>query len=407
MPQEDLSRLRIGSNQRNASSGRRGRRRLRWIIGSAVTLCLVGAILGWTGRLRPALPVSAAMAAFTLPSRALTELNASGYVVAQRKAAVSSKATGRIHKLFIEEGKVVKKGDVLAQLENEDLAASLEEMRANLRVARAALNNAEAELKDATLNYHRLKALKEAGAVSEQAFDAAEARYKKAVAGETQARFAIGRAEASLKLAEINLEYSYIRAPFDGVILTKNADEGEIVAPFGAATNAKAAVASMADLGSLMVEVDVSEASLEKVKLGGAVEIRLDAMPNERFTGTVHTIVPTADRSKATVLTKIKFDVLDPRILPEMSAKAAFLSRALREDERAPALAIPVKALVDRNGKQSVFLVNDARAHRIAVQTGRHWGELVEIVSGLQQGDLVVTHPLDKITEGRRLQLSQ
>jgi|UniRef100_A0A7C4ESP9 RND family efflux transporter MFP subunit len=407
MPQEDLSRLRIGSDERTASSWFRRRKRFTLTIAVAVALCALAAILGVTDRLRPALPVSVAKAAFTLPSRALTELNASGYVVAQRKAAVSSKATGRIHRLFIEEGKVVKKGDVLAQLENEDLAASLEEARASLRVARAVLNNAEAELADATLNYNRLKALKEASAISEQAFDAAEARYKKAVAGETQARFAIGRAEASLKLAEVNLEYSYIRAPFDGVILTKNADEGEIVAPFGAATNAKAAVASMADLGSLMVEVDVSEASLEKVRLGGAVEIRLDALPNERFTGTVHTIVPTADRSKATVLTKIKFDALDPRILPEMSAKAAFLSRALREDERAPALAIPAKALVSRHGSQSVFLVNDGRAHSVAVQTGRQWGDLVEIVSGLKEGDLVVTQPIDKITDGRRLQLSQ
>lgn len=407
MAQEDLNLLKIGSDDRTIASRLRHRRRFFWIIIVCLILCLMLAILGWTGRLLPAARVSVTKVALTLPSRALTQLNASGYVVAQRKAAVSSKATGRIHKLFLEEGKVVKKGDVLAQLENEDLLASLEEAKASLRVARAVLNNAEAELADATLNYNRHKMLKEAGAVSEQAFDAAEARYKKALAGETQARFAISRAEASLKLAEVNLDYSFIRAPFDGVILTKNADEGEIVAPFGAATNAKAAVASMADLNSLMVEVDVSESSLEKVRLGGPVEIRLDALSKERFPGTVHTIVPTADRSKATVLTKIKFDALDPRILPEMSAKVAFLSRPLAENEHQPVLGIPRSAIIISNERQYVFVVNDSRAYLVAIKTGRDWGDLVEIISGLKEGDLVITKPTKKITDGRRLQLTQ
>lgn len=407
MAQEDLNLLKIDSDDRTIASRLKHRRRFFWIIIVCLILCLMLAILGWTGRLLPAARVSVTKVALTLPSRALTQLNASGYVVAQRKAAVSSKATGRIHKLFLEEGKVVKKGEVLAQLENEDLLASLAEAKASLRVARAVLNNAEAELADATLNYNRHKMLKETGAVSEQAFDAAEARYKKALAGETQARFAISRAEASLKLAEVNLDYSFIRAPFDGVILTKNADEGEIVAPFGAATNAKAAVASMADLNSLMVEVDVSESSLEKVRLGGPVEIRLDALSKERFPGTVHTIVPTADRSKATVLTKIKFDALDPRILPEMSAKVAFLSRPLAENEHQPVLGIPRSAIIISNERQYVFVVNDSRAYLVAIKTGRDWGDLVEIISGLKEGDLVITKPTKKITDGRRLQLTQ
>ena len=407
MAQEDLNLLKIDSDDRTIASRLKHRRRFFWIIIVCLILCLMLAILGWTGRLLPAARVSVTKVALTLPSRALTQLNASGYVVAQRKAAVSSKATGRIHKLFLEEGKVVKKGEVLAQLENEDLLASLAEAKASLRVARAVLNNAEAELADATLNYNRHKMLKETGAVSEQAFDAAEARYKKALAGENQARFAISRAEASLKLAEVNLDYSFIRAPFDGVILTKNADEGEIVAPFGAATNAKAAVASMADLNSLMVEVDVSESSLEKVRLGGPVEIRLDALSKERFPGTVHTIVPTADRSKATVLTKIKFDALDPRILPEMSAKVAFLSRPLAENEHQPVLGIPRSAIIISNERQYVFVVNDSRAYLVAIKTGRDWGDLVEIISGLKEGDLVITKPTKKITDGRRLQLTQ
>ncbi|MDQ1237830.1 MAG: hypothetical protein QG577_14 [Thermodesulfobacteriota bacterium] len=407
MGQDDLDKLRIGENYRGSSGPGRRRKKLVWGLSIVSAIVVIVIILAGTGRLLPAVPVSTAKVALTFPSRALTELNASGYVVAQRKAAVSSKATGRIRKLSVEEGKVVKAGDILAQLENEDLVATLEEGRANLRVAKAALTNAEAEMADATLNYNRNKSLKATGAVSDQAFDAAEARYKKALSSETQARFLIGRAEASLRLAEVNLEYSLIRAPFDGVILTKSADEGEIVAPFGASVNARAAVATMADLSSLMVEVDVSEASLEKVRLGQAVEVRLDAFPDDRFAGTVHMIVPTADRSKATVLTKIKFEKLDSRVLPEMSAKAAFLSRPLGPDEHKPFLGIPRSAVNAANGQKTVYRVNEARAHQLAVETGREWGDTVEVLSGIQDGDIVILKPGDQVRDGRRVKVPE
>ncbi len=169
----------------------------------------------------------------TFPSRALTMLNASGYVVAQRKAAVSSKASGRFERLYVEEGKSVKKGDIVAELENDDLEATLAEARAGLKVASADLNNADAELEDATLNYNRQKSLKESGAVSEQALDSSEARFKKASAAVRSSKFRVDKAEASVKVAEVNLEQSFIRAPFDGVVLTKSAEEGEVVAPLG------------------------------------------------------------------------------------------------------------------------------------------------------------------------------
>ena len=340
-------------------------------------------------------------------SRALTTMNASGYVVAQRKAAVSSKATGRLEHLYVEEGKVVKQGDIVATLENQDLKATLDEARANVKVAQAALANAEAELQDATLNYNRQKALRETGSVSIQSFDAAEARYRKAVALTTSARFGVDRTKASVEVAEVNLEYSLIRAPFDGVILTKNADEGEIVAPFGAATNAKAAVATMADLRSLMVEVDVAESSLEKIKVGGSAEIRLDAFPNDRFPGTVHMIVPTADRSKATVLTKVKFNQLDPRVLPEMSAKAAFLSRPLKDDEERPFLGIPLSALKKAGKQDIVFKINDAIANSVSVKVGRSWDDTVEILSGLKEGDTVVLSPGERLESGRRVSVKE
>jgi RND family efflux transporter MFP subunit len=328
-------------------------------------------------------------------------------VVAQRKAAVSSKATGRIENLYVEEGKFIKENEVLAQLENADLKATLEEARAGLRVAKAALDNSEAELKEATLNYDRHKALRGSGSISEQAFDIAEARYRRAVAMELSARHGVERAEHTVRVAEVNLEYSLIRAPFDGVILTKNADKGEVVAPFGASLNAKAAVATMADLNSLMVEVDVAESSLEKVKVGGAAEIRLDALPGDRFSGTIHMIVPTADRAKATVLTKVKFDKRDERVLPEMSAKVAFLERPLKENEYAPFLGIPVSAIRKEGDKNIAFRVNDNSASAIPVKIGRQWSDTAEIVSGLQQGDIVILQPDKAVSNGTRVKVKE
>ncbi len=406
MEREDLSKLKIAPDER--WSPRKSKSRLPgWWVIPAVLAALTLAYLAWSGRLTPAVDVKTAKVARMFASRALTTLNASGYVVAQRKAAVSSKATGRLEHLYVEEGKVVKQGDIVATLENQDLKATLDEARANVKVAQAALDNAEAELQDATLNYNRQKALRESGSVSVQSFDAAEARYRKAIAGITSARFGVDRTKASVEVAEVNLEYSLIRAPFDGVILTKNADEGEIVAPFGAATNAKAAVATMADLGSLMVEVDVAESSLEKVKVGGAAEIRLDAFPNDRFPGTVYMIVPTADRSKATVLTKVKLNQLDPRVLPEMSAKAAFLSRPLKDDEERPFLGIPLSALKKAGKQDIVFKINHAIAYSVSVKVGRSWDDTVEILSGLNEGDTVVLSPDERLESGRRVNVKE
>ncbi len=276
MQNKDLFRLKIEAEQKSFSRSAKTKMRQPGFV--AVGILIIAAIgFGvWVGVFRSSVEVESIKVSNMFVSRALTVLNASGYVVAQLKAAVSSKATGRIEHLYVEEGKSVKEGEIMAQLENRDLEATFEEAKANLRVARAALKNAEAELDEATLNYNRHKGLRETGAVSEQTFDAVEARFKKARAMETSARYTVDKADHGVKVAEVNLEYSLIRAPFDGVILTKNADKGEVVAPFGAALNAKAAVATMADLNSLMVEVDVAESGLEKVKAGGAAEIRLD-----------------------------------------------------------------------------------------------------------------------------------
>lgn len=404
MKNDDLSKLRINSDEKWNQESLMKKRLIFGVI-IALSLAVTALLLVWSGILQKPLEVHAAKISLTYPSKALTILNASGYVVAQRKAAVSSKATGRLEKLYVEEGKKIKQGDVIAQLENRDLKAALDEAKANLSVSTANLKNAVAELDDATLNYNRQSSLKQSGSVSIQAVDSAEARYKKAVAAETSAKFSVEKSEASVKVAEVNLEQSYILAPFDGVILTKSAEEGEVVAPMGASLNAKASVVTMADMLSLMVEVDVSESSLEKVRLGGPAEVRLDAFPNDRFPGTVHMIVPTADRSKATVLTKVKFDKLDDKVLPEMSSKVAFLSRRLSEAENTPFLGIPLSAVRRESGEDSVFQIQAGLARKKAVKLGRTWDDTAEVLSGLKEGDIVIAKLSDQVRDGSKIKV--
>ncbi len=198
----DLSKLKIDSDQRRSSSQQIRRRRTIRFASLGFALIAALGVLAWSGMLSSPVPVKTVKVAQMFPSRALTSLNASGYVVAQRKAAVSSKATGRLEQLYVEEGKFVKEGEVLAQLENQDLRATLDEARAALKVAKAALENSEAEFHDAELQYNRNKSLRDSGAVSVQAFDTADARFRKAVASRTSARFAVERADASVKVAE-------------------------------------------------------------------------------------------------------------------------------------------------------------------------------------------------------------
>ncbi len=370
-----------------------------------VLLGLAGLYL-W-GPLQAAQEVTTTVVARLYPAQAYTVLNASGYVVAQRKAAVSSKSTGRLAFLGVEEGSRVKKGQVLASLENEDLIAARDQAIAQVKQAEADLGTARAEAVDAGLQYRRYKTLVTQDLIAKQDFDTADARDKKALAGVAAAQARIKVAQAGLANAQAALEYTYIRAPFDGVVTTKYAEVGEVVAPFGAAVNARAAVVTMADLNSLMVEVDVAESNLDKVRLGQPCEISLDAIPDRRFAGEVHMIVPTADRTKATVLTKVKFLEKDDRILPEMSAKVAFLSQALDPAARQARLIIPKGALITREGRAYSFLVTGNRVKLVPVTLGLTMNDLVEVAGGLKEGDRVVLNPPASLKDGARVKVKE
>jgi RND family efflux transporter MFP subunit len=368
-------------------------------------LAMLAAALYFSGVLRPAATVEIVSVQQTYPSQGFTLLNASGYVVAQRKAAVASKATGRLVWLGVEEGSIVRKGEILARIENADVLAGQSQAAANLNSSRSTLEQLQAELHDAELSYNRFKILLAEGIVSTADFDAAQARYRKARAAVAGAAANIRAASAALEATTVAVEFTFIRAPFDAVVLTKNADVGDIVTPLGAAADAKAAVVTIADMSSLQAEVDVSESNLEQVRVGQPCEIQLDAFPDLRFRGVVHMVVPTADRSKATVLVKVKFVDFDKRILPEMSAKVAFLSRSVAAGEQTPRTTVNPAAVVDRKGRKLVFLVKDTRVVETPVALGAKVGDLVEVTSGLKPGDSVVLHPGDKLRDGSRISL--
>jgi RND family efflux transporter MFP subunit len=406
MEKEDLSRLKISRAESAPSFVPRRRRKGRIILIIAILFLTIIGILYWKGLLEPAKEVQVATVSLIYPSQAYTVLNASGYVVAQRKAAVASKGTGRLEILSVEEGSRVKKGQIIARLENADIQANISQAQANVNTAKANLAQVEAEIKDAQLKYDRSRRLIQSNAIAQADYDTTEAKLHQLQAGRSAALSQIKAAEATLKAGQVALEYTLIRAPFDGVVLTKNADVGEVVAPFGSSLNAKAAVVTMADLGSLIVEADVSETNLEKVKKGQPCEIQLDALPGERFPGQVHMIVPTADRSKATVLTKVKFLKLDERVLTEMSAKVAFLSRPVGKEEE-PKLAVPPSALIEKNGKTLVYRLEKDRIREVEVRKGSPMAEFTEITGGLKAGEQIVLKPNSGLRDGAKIKIAE
>jgi RND family efflux transporter MFP subunit len=404
MEQEDLSQLRIDKTPMAARPARHWSRRY-WPVGPVLVVVLL--ILYLSGVLKPAATVQVVSVQRTYPSQAFTLLNASGYVVAQRKAAVASKATGRLVWLGVEEGSRVRKGDVLARIENDDVVAQQAQAEANLRNSRTVLEQTKAELHDARLSFGRVRSLLSEGIVSKSDYDSSEARYRKAKAAVAGAEAGIGASAAMLDAARVAVGFTLIRAPFDAVVLTKNADVGDIVTPLGAAANSKAAVVTVADMGSLQVEVDVSESNLGQVRQGAPCEIQLDAIPDTRFRGAVHMIVPTADRSKATVLVKVRFLDTDRRILPEMSAKVALLSRPVASGDRQPRTTVNPAAVVVRGGRKVVFLVKKDRVEETPVILGPEAGELVEVVSGVKAGDRVVVKPEEDLRDGSRIKVAE
>jgi HlyD family secretion protein len=394
-PSPDLSKLTIARDQKAFSGKKRGRK--KWWIIAALAVTAIGAFVALRGG--GTAQVESGVVASAYPAQAITALNATGRVTAQRKAAVSTKATGRLEFLGVLEGSVVKEGDILARIENKDVTATQDQARASVRAAKANLEQGLAEMRDAQSNLTRSEDLSKKNFISGATLDTAKARYDKARAAVASLNGAIGVAEANLRATAVSVEQTLIRAPFDGVVLTKNANVGDIITPFSSAADSKGAVVNMADMSTLEVEADVSETSISKISVGQPVQIQLDAFPDLRIPGKVSRTVPTVDRSKATLLVKIEFVERDPRVLPDMSAKVSFLTRALTEAEKKPVTAVQAAAVTKRDGKDVVFLIEENIAKQTSVTVAGKIGDLVQ-VSGVKPGDKVVITPNEKLKDG-------
>lgn len=404
MAQEDLSKLKIDqAAKKNVTAGRKKK---PFIIAGLILLMLVGIILYRTGVIAPVATVDVTTVSMVYPSQSLSVLNASGYIVAQRKAAVASKMTGRLTALLVEEGNTVKKGQVLARMENADVTAIKGQGMANLANARSMLKQATVERDNLAQEYDRYKRLIAGGNVSQSEYDMIHTRYLRSQEAVKGAQAAVESAVAALSGAEANLDYTLIRAPFDGVVLTKNADVGDIVTPLSASATSKAAVVTLADMDSLQVEVDVSETSITLIKVGQPCDIQLDALSDRRFRGAVHAIVPTVDRAKATVLVKVRFLDRDTRMLPDMSAKVSFLSRELEGVELKPRLAVNSSAIESNGEKKFVYLIANDKVRQTNATTGGKLGDMQEILSGLKAGDRVVLKPKG-LKDGARIKVAE
>ncbi len=389
----DLSTLKIDKSNKSGAPGS-GRKwlHLLWLLLPVVLY------FGYQVTIRqvtPATKVKIATAQMMTGSEASAELVATGYVVAQVKAAVASKATGRLEVLNVEEGDIVKANQILAILDNADVKADQARTLANLEMARA-------DSTDAAIKYRRAGELIKSGSTTQDIVDAAKANYDRAIAS-------VNVALAGVRYAEVAVENTIIRAPFDGTVLSKDADVGEMVAPFSSAGSSRGAVVTLADMSSLEVEADVSESNIYKVKVGAPCEIILDAYPNVKYPAAVKKIVPTADRSRATVMTKIAFTQIDEKVLPEMSARVNFLPEKSGVDQpgQPAVIAIPKTAVTSREGRKVVYRLIGENVQEVAVQVGRELGTLTEISSGIAVGDQVVLSPAGGMKSGDKIEISQ
>ncbi len=404
MPEDKLETLRLPSP--GAGEGRRRPRRSGIAWAGLALLCVLGAGLYQIGILRPAVAVRTSLVQEVFPSQTLTLLSASGYVVADRKSAVASRLTGRLVELAVEEGSRLRRGEVIARIDRREAEAACERARRQLEAEGRRRDQLLAEVAEAERDYKRKRELALRGTIAPAMLDQAEARFRSLSAAVEASSAMILAARAALREAEIVLEDTVIRAPFDAVVLTKNAEVGDILTPLAATADAKAAVVTIADLEALRVEADVSESQIARVREGQACEIRLDAYPETRFPGRVHRILPTADRSKAAVTVKVDFLVRDERVLPEMSARVAFFAREPTPEERIAAAAVPAAAVVARDGRELLFLVEENRAREVPVRTGKRFGDWIELLEGPSLGTRVVLSPATRLTDGARVTLS-
>src|SRR6202142_3921837 len=408
MPSEtekpNLSSLRIDRTQRDAGKG--GKRWGTVVVGLVVVALIAGA--AWALRdQKPVVEVAVAQKAAT-GRPAL--LNASGYVTPRRRATVAAKITGRVTGVFFDEGVHVKEGQILATLDDSDVKRALESAVADRNSTRAQITDLEVQLKNAEIELNRARSLQAAGVQSQETLDNATTTVDSLKAKIALTKVQVDGAEARIAEAEQAVNNCVIRAPFDGVAVSKDAQVGEMISPVSAGGGfTRTGVATIVDMNSNEIEVDVNEAYIARVEPGQQVTAILDAYPDWEIPSRARTIIPSADRQKATVKGRISFLKLDPRILPDMGIKVTFLGDEPEQKSGAPVASatVPQSAIHDDNGKKVVFLFKDDRLERRAVSVGSTRGSDTEILAGVMAGDKVVVGGPGNLQDGEAVKIKK
>jgi HlyD family secretion protein len=404
---DELAALRIDQD------ARAGQRRVGpW----AVVLILAIAILAvggwfWAQRLQAAPVKTAAVTARANGpgAAAASVLNGSGYVTARRRATVSSKVTGKVVEIFVEEGKAVQKGQILARLDDSQIRAALAVAEAQLGAARRGTAEDEARLKEAQLTLDRRQKL-----MKESVVGRAEVDESVAAVESLKARIALAHQQVEVSESQVNarktdLADMVVRAPFGGIAISKDAQPGEMISPVSAGGGfTRTGICTIVDMTSLEIEVDVNESYINRVHAEQRVEATLDAYPDWRIPAHVITTIPSADRQKATVKVRIAFDKLDPRILPDMGVKVAFLREAEAgggAQAAAPRALVPKAAVRTIDGRPVVFVVHDDRVERRAINVSLENGDQIEVVSGVTAGERVVVEGHQTLKDGDKVKV--
>jgi len=392
-------------------SAARGKLPVGPIAAVLVVVAAAAGVIWWFNRTKPAV-----VRTITVQEPASgsdnTLLNASGYVTARRQATVSSKVTGKVIEVLVEEGMKVEAGQVLARIDPSNVEKSLHLAEAQADSARKALEETRANLEQAEREFRRVRKLMSSNVASASELDRAEALAKSLKARLERQQADVAVAEREVALWKQQLDDTIIRAPFSGIVISKNAQPGEMISPMSVGGFTRTGICTIVDMSSLEIEVDVNESYINRVKPAQPVEATLDSYPDWQIPTKVIAIIPTADRQKATVKVRVGFEKLDPRILPDMSVKVAFqnaphaASSSSSDAENAGmrgSKTIPKSAVRQHEGRDVVWVVRDGRAERRAITVGTTRGDDVAIAAGLSGGEKVVVDRTDHLAEGARV----
>ncbi len=397
----DLSDLRIDERARRRPGGFKW---VRWLAAGVGVFLLVGGAMYAVIEKAPVVEVTTVHAS---QAGRPALLNASGYVTPRRRATIAAKITGLVTEVFAEEGMRVEPGQILATLDDSDARARLISARADRDAIAATLGDLRVNLANAERDRRRAEELWKDAGISEQSLDQARTTVDSLRARITLGEEQVRAAEAKIQVAQEDLDNTVVRAPFAGIVVSKDAQRGEMVSPISAGGGfTRTGIATIVDMNSLEIEVDVNESYIARIKPGQPVRAVLDAYPDWQIPAKVRTVIPTADRQKATVKVRVAFDRLDPRILPDMGVKVTFFG-----DEPgiraagAIRLLVPRSAVREDGGSQVVFVYRDGRVERRAVRLGEVRGNDHEVIAGLSDGEQVVVKGWEGLRDGSRVQL--